>query len=146
MLAWLRERDGVGVVMKRWPAGIRVAEGQEVAVPTTLDVNNIATGIDIGPNVFQLIQMLNIPVPPDSIFNGHDRRMPTNGRKADTAWKRVGVTVGAKNCVSDAQRQKGFVTVEKNPGCITDGQGQFGRILADLGGLGTVLVHVWFTL
>src|SRR5688500_6833041 len=42
----------------------------EATVPTGVCGDDLFLGIEIDPDMFQFIEMLNVPIPPDGVFNG----------------------------------------------------------------------------
>ena len=55
--------------ISQWQPVIVVPHLMVSAMPAGFGVHEIAAAIDIDPSMFQFIEMLYIPIPPDGIFN-----------------------------------------------------------------------------
>ena len=92
---------------------IRRLHAPHASMCARLDPRNISGAVYIDPDVLELVQMLDIPVPPDRIFNGvFGVTFQVNKVVARWGAPRVG-----KHCNADMCRKERFICVKQNAWC-----------------------------
>src|SRR5690606_2273377 len=88
------------------------------AVRTGFGGDDLLIGIEINPDMFEFVKVLNLPIPPDGIFDG---AYGVRGQCHVTRerWGRGALT---KDGITDDGRQKWFFHVETDARRMTDGE------------------------
>ena len=131
VLARFAVEDGMGTIRRMYRHTNHIAE---LAVPACCDARDAAIRAHVNPDMLQLVEMTDVPVPPDGVLDGERGRWGAGGCQIDGVAlpERGRRPAFAEDRVAHGQRQERLTGIEAQDRRVARGQ------CAIVGGLGGI--------